>query len=93
MWKDINVLAHLVHTGIHRRLLKFHRTEQSGFTHDKSTTNHLVVLCVLVERCASYEMACITRDSRMSYDSVILTTMACLLTGMYFEIEGVLMYR
>ena len=48
------VLAHLLLTWLRTPLLKHQRPEQSGFTAGKSTTDRILALLVLVERCREF---------------------------------------
>ena len=66
------VLAHILLTRIRCHLLKHHRSEQSGFTPGKSTTDRILALRVLVERRREFRQGFLAAyvDLKKAFDSV-----------------------
>ena len=66
------VLAHLLLTRIPTHLLKHQRPEQSWFTPDKSTTDHILALRVLVECQRGFRQGMLAAyvDLKKAFDSV-----------------------
>ncbi|KAG0728096.1 putative protein in type-1 retrotransposable element R1DM [Chionoecetes opilio] len=66
------VLAHLLLTRIRSHLVKHQRPQQSGFTPDKSTTDRILALRVLVERRREFRQGMLAAyvDLKKAFDSV-----------------------
>ena len=66
------VLAHLLLMRIRSHLLKYQRSEQSGFIPSKSTTDHILVLRVLVEYQHEFRQGMLATyvDLKKVFDSV-----------------------
>ena len=97
------VLAHLLLMRVRSHLLKYQRPEQSGFTPDKSTTDRILALTILVECQREFwqELLAANIDLKKAFDSVhrkalwdllglrgIPAGIIGLLSGLYFGTES-----